>query len=232
MPDNRHLILILSAAWFFCLPLTVSGDYLTPETWQSTSTTFIDGRLKYRQFDVPVAPGIKDTASLTKNLFVSSGENLRDTVMKAPDTMVEIYDTGIVGNFVQYKGMVSSNWDYSKLAAGDFTDAKEAYASEGNWGILQSTYYVLKGSSRVVWAVAILNSGEALYQIGKATGQTAYYLLRYPVTAVAEAVAAPVVLVGGTAWSSAASVVTTGWALPVTATIDGVHYAGESVWPE
>jgi hypothetical protein len=224
--------LLLPALLFLCQPLSVYADYLTPETWDATQTSFVDGRLKYRQFDLPIAPGIKDTASLTKNLFVDSGENLRDTVVKAPDTIAVIYDSGIVGNFIQYKGMVSSNWDYSKLALGDFSDAREAYSREGNWGILQSTYYVLKGSSRVVWAVAILNSSEALYQIGKATGQTIYYLLRYPVTGIAEAVSAPVILVGGTVWSTTASGVTTGWALPVTATIDGVHYAGESVWPK
>lgn len=80
--------------------------------------------------------------------------------------------------------------------------------------------------------MAILNSGEALYQMAKAVGQTAYYLVRYPVTGVVEVVAAPVVLVGGTAWSTVAAGVTTGWALPVTATIDGVTYVGESVWPK
>jgi hypothetical protein len=91
---------------------------------------------------------------------------------------------------------------------------------------------MLKGTSRVVWAVAILNSGEALYQMVKAVGQTAYYLVRYPVTGVVEVAAAPVVLIGGTAWSTAAAGVTTGWALPVTATIDGVKYVGEGVWPK
>ncbi len=134
--------------------------------------------------------------------------------------------------FLQYQGMVSANWAFSKLASGDFSDAKEAYVREGNWGIIQSGYYVLKGSSRVVWAVALLNSGEALYQIAKATGQTVYYLVRYPVTGAVEVAAAPVVLVGGTAWSTTASGVTTGWALPVTATLDGVKYVGEGVWPK
>lgn len=226
----RHLIILLP--WLLCSPLTAYGDYLTPETWDATSNTFTDGRLKYRRFNIPVAPGIKDSASASKFLLINSGENFRDTVVKAPDTLVTIYDSGIVGNFVQYKGMVSDNWNYAKLSRGDFSDAGDAYIREGNWGILQSTYYVLKGSSRVVWAVAILNSGEALYQMAKAVGQTAYYLVRYPVTGVVEVAAAPVVLVGGTAWSTVAAGVTTGWALPVTATIDGAKYVGESVWPE
>jgi hypothetical protein len=218
------LLLLLSS------PFTAYADYLTPETWDSTANTFTDGRLKYRQFDFPVAPGVKDSASASKFLIIDSGENFRDTVVKAPETLVTIYESGIVGNFVQYKGMVSDNWSFAKLSKGDFSDAKEAYVSEGNWGIIQSTYYVLKGSSRVVWAVAILNSGEALYQMVKAVGQTAYCLVRYPVTGVVEVAAAPVVLVGGTAWSTAAAGVTTGWALPVTATIDGVKYVGEGVW--
>lgn len=224
----RHLLFLLP--WFACSPFTVYGDYLTPETWDATSNTFTDGRLKYRQFNIPVAPGIKNSAAASKYLLIDSGENLRDTVVKAPDTLVTIYDSGIVGNFVQYKGMVSDNWNYAKLSQGDFFDAGAAYVREGNWGILQSTYYVLKGSSRVVWAVAILNSGEALYQMAKAVGQTAYYLVRYPVTGVVEVAAAPLVLVGGTVWSTAAAGVTTGWALPVTATIDGVKYVGEGVW--
>jgi len=228
LKKTRHYLLLLLL--FVCFPFNAFGDYLTPETWDATTTTFTDGRLKYRQFNIPIAPGIKDTASASKYLLVNSGENLRDTFVKAPEILVTIYDSGIVGNFVQYKGMVSSNWDYSKLALGDFSDAKEAYVREGNWGIIQSTYYVLKGSSRVVWAVAILNSGEALYQIVKATGETVYYLVRYPVTGVVEVAATPVVLVGGTVWSTAASGVTTGWALPVTATIDGVKYVGEGVW--
>jgi len=232
MLSETRWLLLIPALLLLCLPLNAVADYLTPETWDATQTSFVDGRLKYRQFDFPIAPGIKDTAHLTKELFADSGENLLNTVVKAPDTIGVIYDTGIVGNFIQYKGMVSSNWNYSKLAAGDFSDAREAYSREGNWGLLQSAYYVLKGSSRVVWAVALLNSGEAVYQIGKATGQTVYYLLRYPVTGIFEAASAPVVLVGGTAWSTAASGVTTGWALPVTATIDGVHYVGESVWPK
>jgi hypothetical protein len=224
----RYLIFFLP--WIACFPLTVYGDYLTPETWDATSNTFTDGRLKYREFNVPVAPGINDSVSASKYLIIDSGENFRDTVVKAPDTLAIIYDSGIVGNFVQYKGMVSDNWNYAKLSQGDFSDAMESYAREGNWGILQSTYYVLKGSSRVVWAVAILNSGEALYQMAKAVGQTAYYLVRYPVTGAVEVAAAPVVLVGGTAWSTAAAGVTTGWALPVTATIDGVKYLGEGAW--
>ncbi|NTV48689.1 MAG: hypothetical protein HGB32_03025 [Geobacteraceae bacterium] len=226
----RYTLFILS--WFACSHGTAYGDFLTPEAWDSTSNTFTEGRLKYRQFNIPVAPGIKDSASASKYLLIDSGENFLDTVVKAPDTMVTIYVSGIVGNFVQYKGMVSDNWNFAKLSQGDFSDAAEAYALEGNWGIIQSTYYVLKGSSRVVWAVAILNSGEALFQMAKAVGQTAYYLVRYPVTGVIEVAAAPVVLVGGTAWSTAAAGVTTGWALPVTATIDGVKYVGESVWPK
>ena len=145
----RHLLFFLP--WLVCAPFTAYADYLTPETWDATSNTFTDGRLKYRQLNIAVAPGIKDSASASKYLLISSGENLRDTVVKAPDTLVTIYDSGIVGNFVQYKGMVSNNWNYAKLAQGDFSDAKEAYVREGNWGILQSAYYVLKGSSRVVW---------------------------------------------------------------------------------
>jgi hypothetical protein len=227
---KKRLHYLLPLLWLASLPLNASGDYLTPETWDATATTFTDGRLKYRQFDFPVAPGIKDTATASKDLIVDSGANLRDTIVKAPETMVVIYDSGIVDNFLQYKGMVAANWAFSKLASGDFSDAKDAYVREGNWGIIQSSYYVLKGSSRVVWAVALLNSGEAIYQIVKATGETVYYLVRYPVTGVVEVAAAPVVLVGGTAWSTAASGVTTGWALPVTATIDGVKYLGEGVW--
>ncbi len=215
-----------------CLPAFAWGDYLTPETWDATSNTFMDGRLRYRDIDIPVAPGMEDTTELTGDLLVGSGENLRDTVVKAPETLSTIYQTGIVGNVVEYQGMVSDNWTYAKLARFDFRDARATYAREGNWGILQSAYYLLKGSCRFVWAVAILNSGEAVYQICKATGQTTYYLLRYPVTGVAEAVAAPVVLVGGAAWSTTASAVTTGWALPLTATVDGVHYAGASLWAE
>lgn len=226
----RNIILCLP--FLACLTLDASGANLTPEAWDATTTTFTDGRLKYRQFDFPVAPGIKDSASASKFLLVDSGENLCNTVVKAPETLVTIYDSGIVGNFVQYKGMVSSNWNYAKLAQGDFSDARDAYVREGNWGILQSAYYVLKGSSRAVWAVALLNSGEALYQMGKAVGQTAYYLVRYPVTGVVEVAAAPVVLVGGTVWSTAASCVTTGWALPITAAIDGVKYVGVGAWSE
>jgi hypothetical protein len=121
-------------------PFAAYCDYLTPETWDSTAHTFTNGRLKYRQFDFPVAPGVKDSASASKFLLIDSGENLRDTVVKAPDTLVTIYDSGIVGNFVQYKGMVSDNWSFAKLSKGDFSDAKAAYVTEGNWGILQSTY--------------------------------------------------------------------------------------------
>lgn len=226
----RYVVLFLPMA--VCLPHTALGDYLTPETWDATATTFVDGRLKYRSFDITVAPGVKASASVSKNLIVDSGANFRDTVMKAPDTLITIYDTGIVGNLVQYKGMVSDNWNYAKLVSGDFSDARKAYVNEGNWGVLQSAYYVLKGSSRVIWALAILNSGEALYQIVKATGQTVYYLGRFPVTGALEVAAAPVVLVGGTAWSTAASGITTGWALPFTATIDGVKFVGEGVWPK
>lgn len=231
MLNNLHLILLFSLG-LLSLPIYAFGDYLTPETWDATTATFTDGRLKYRRFNIPVAPGINDSASASKFLFINSGENLRDTVVRAPETAAVIYHSGIVGNFVQYKGMVSDNWSYAKLAQGDFSDAREAYIAEGNWGILQSAYYALKGSSRFVWAVAILNSGEALYQVVKATGQTVYYLVRYPVTGIVEVAAAPVVLVGGTVWSTAASGVTTGWALPITATIDGVQYVGESVWPD
>jgi len=227
---KKLLPLLFFLPWFVCVPFTAYGDYITPETWDATCNTLTDGRLKYRQFNLPIAPGVNDSAAASKYLLIDSGENLRDTIIKAPDTLVTIYDSGIVGNFVQYKVMVADNWDYAKLSRVDFADAWEAYAREGNWGILQSTYYVLKGSSRVVWAVAILNSGEALYQMAKAVGQTAYYLVRYPVTGVVEAAAAPVVLVGGTAWSTAAACVTTGWALPVTATIDGAKYVGEGVW--
>lgn len=229
MKKLRHLLFFLP---WLCSPFTAHGDYLTPEAWDVTSNTFTDGRLKYRQFDIPVAPGVTESASVSKDLVIDSGKNLRDTVIKFPDTLVTIYDSGIVGNFVQYKGMVSDNWNYAKLSQGDFSDAKEAYVREGNWGILQSTYYILKGTSRTIWAVGILNSAEALFQMAKAVGQTAYYLVRYPVTGVVEVAAAPIVLVGGTAWSTVAAGVTTGWALPVTTTIDGVLFVGESVWPK
>lgn len=229
---NKHTLFHMLAAWFLCLPLNVYGDYLTPEAWDATVRTFTDGRLDYHQINCGIAPGIEDTVDETKNLFVKSGENFRDTVFKAPHTFGVIYNTGILGNIIQYQNMVASNWNYSKLALVDFSAARDAYVIEGNWGIIQSTYYVLKGSSRVVWAIAILNSGQALYQIVKATGETIYYLLRYPVSGIAEMVAAPVVMVGGTAWSIGAAVITTGWALPITATIDAVHYTGESVWPE
>lgn len=224
-------ILIFILAGIFCWPAYVQGGNLTPEVWDATKTTLVDGRLKYRRFDVLIAPGIKDTAHVSKDLGVDALKDLRDTVMKSPDTFMLIYDTGILQNCVQYKGMLTDNWNYSKLSLDDFSDAREAYIEEGNWGILQSTYYVLKGTSRVVWALAILNSGEALFQIGKAGAQTVYYLLRYPVSGLAEGVASPVVLVGGSVWSLGASGVTTGWALPFTATIDAVHYAGDSVWP-
>src|SRR6266540_4035229 len=116
LKKTRHYLLLLLL--FVCFPFNAFGDYLTPETWDATTTTFTDGRLKYRQFNIPIAPGIKDTANASKYLLVNSGENLRDTFVKAPEILVTIYDSGIVGNFVQYKGMVSSNWDYSKLALG------------------------------------------------------------------------------------------------------------------
>jgi len=225
-------LLLLFSLFLACFPRAVFADYLTPETWDATVNTLTDGQLRYRRVDIPVAPGIRDSAATSRYLLVDSGKNFRDTVVKAPDTLATIYDSGIVGNFVQYKGMVADNWDFAKLAAGDFTDARNAYAREGNWGILQSTYYVLKGTSRAVWALAILNSGEAVYQITKAVGQTVYYLVHYPVTGTVELAAAPVVLVGGSAWSTAAAGVTTGWALPVTATVDGVKYVGGGKWSE
>ena len=226
LKKSHSLRIIIPLLVLLALPLAAHADYLTPETWEATGTTFMDGRLKYRTIDVPVAPGVRNSTSASKELLLDSGRNFRDTVTKAPDTLNTIYESGLIGNFVQYKGMVSDNWNYAKLSKGDFSDAGEAYAKEGNWGILQSTYYVLKGSSRAVWAVALLNSGEAVYQTVKAIGQSAYYLVRYPVLGTVEVVAAPVALVGGTAWSAAAAGVTTGWALPVTATIDGVKYIG------
>jgi hypothetical protein len=84
----------------------------------------------------------------------------------------------------------------------------------------------------VVWALAILNSGEAVWKIVQAGGETVYYLLRYPVGGVLKTAAAPVVLVGGTAWSTIASLVTTGWALPFTAVYDTFGFAGGFLWPE
>lgn len=123
--------------------------------------------------------------------------------------------------------MLNENWNYSKLSLDDFADAKTIYIQEGNWGLLQSSYYVLKGTSRAVWALAILNSGEALYQIGKACSQTMYYLFRYPVAGIFQGALAPVVFVGGSACSFVACSVTTGWALPFVVPIDAVTSAGD-----
>ncbi len=218
---------VILALMLLFLTAEVQAGILTSEVWESTKTTFVDGRLVYRRFNVVVAPGIKDTAQLTKRLCIGSMEDFRDTVMKSPETFVIIYDTGIIQNFVQYKGMLNENWNYSKLSLDDFADAKTIYIQEGNWGLLQSAYYVLKGSSRAVWALAILNSGEALYQIGKAGSQTMYYLFRYPVAGIFQGAATPVVFVGGSAWSFVACGVTTGWALPFVVPIDAVMSVGD-----
>ena len=226
---SRLLLIFLAIAG---LPLSAPAEPLTPEVWNATRTTFVDGRLKYRQFDVVIAPGMEDTLEATGDLGAGSLADLRDTVMKSPTTFKRIYKTGIVQNCVQYRGMMAKNWNYSKLSLDDYADARDIYIKEGNWGLLQSAYYLLKGTSRVVWALAILNSGEALYQIGKAGAQTVYYLLRYPVCGVAKGVATPVVFVGGSAWSLGASAITTGWALPFTAVVDSACYAGDAVWPD
>ena len=214
------------------IPLTAPGESLTGEVWNATRGTFVEGELRYRRFDVTIAPGMGNTLKTSRELGVGSLEDLRDTVVKSPETLKIIYKTGILQNCAQYKALLVKNWNYSKLSLSDFADARDVYLREGNWGILQSVYYGLKGTCRVVWALAILNSGEALYQIGKAGTQTVYYLVRYPVSGIAKGVATPVVFAGGSTWSLGASAITTGWALPVTATIDAACYAGDAVWPD
>ena len=110
MPGKRCRLLLLQALLLLCLPSIVHADYLTPETWDATRTSVLDGRLQYRTFAAPVDPGMNGTAGMTKKLLVDSGCDLRDTVYKAPETVAAIYDTGIVGNFLQYRGMVVANW--------------------------------------------------------------------------------------------------------------------------
>ncbi len=208
------------------------GMYATPPVWQATKTTFVDGHLIYKDINSNIAPGVKGTANVSWDLTVNAGEDFRDTVIKFPDTCIIIYESGLIQNYLKYKIMFGDNWQFAKLSADDFADAAHIYASEGNWGILQTGYYCLKGTSRVVWALAIMNSGQAVYKIVKAGGETVYYLLRYPVGGVLKAAASPVVLVGGTAWSAIASLVTTGWALPFTFVFDTFMFAGGIVWSE
>lgn len=175
---------------------------------------------------------MKNTGGASWDLTKSAGRDYRDTVMKFPDTAKTIYESGLIQNYLEYRIMAGENWQFAKLSAGDFADAGHIYVTEGNWGLLQTGYYCLKGTSRVVWALAILNSGEAVWKIVQAGGETVYYLLRYPVGGVIKTAAAPVVLVGGTAWSTIASLVTTGWALPFTAVYDTLGFAGGLLWRE
>jgi hypothetical protein len=223
-----------------CIPVSAEeaghpnapSKYATPPVWQATKTTFVDGRLIYKAINSTIAPGVKKSADVSWDLAVNSGKNFRDTVMKFPDTCKTIYASGLIQNYLEYKIMFGDNWQFAKLSADDFADAGHIYAQEGNWGILQTGYYCLKGTSRVVWALAIMNSGQAVYKIVKAGGETVYYLLRYPVGGALKAAASPVILVGGTAWSTIASLVTTGWALPFTAVFDTFMFAGGVVWSE
>ncbi len=200
--------------------------------WRATATTFMDGRLIYKDVNTRISPGIKSTTNFSRDLLVSAGNNFQDTVIRFPDTCKTIYDSGLIRNYMEYKIMVGDNWRFARLSANDFADAGRVYAAEGNWGLLQTGYYGLKGTSRVVWALAILNSGEAVYKILQAGGETVYYLLRYPVGGTLKTAGAPVVFVLGTVGSTVVSVVTTGWALPFAAVYDGLVFTGGAVWPE
>jgi len=228
----KNITILISIIFLFAARNNLYAEYLTPPVWQTTEKTFLDGRLIYKDINAEIAPGCKNTVSLTKELIVWSYEDIRDTFLKSPEIFEEIYKSGLVQNYVEYKKMVSDNWDFSKLSLNDFAEAKEAYVKEGNWGILQTAYYSLKGSVRVIWALGILNSAEALYKVGSACVQTVYYVFRYPVKGTVEAVAAPIVFVGGTVWSTGATVVTTGWALPLTLTADAGILVKETICGE
>lgn len=208
------------------------GLYATPPVWRATGTVVMDGRLIYKDIDIRIAPGMTGTMDLSWNLTKGAGRCYKNTVVKFPDTAKTIYHSGLVQNYLEYKIMAGKNWQFAKLSADDFSDAGRMYALEGNWGLLQTGYYCLKGTSRVVWALAILNSGEAVWKIVQAGGETVYYLLRYPVGGILQTAGAPLVLGGGTAWTTVAAVVTTGWALPFTAAADAFRWTGRGLWAE
>lgn len=205
------------------------AEYLSPPVWKATKRTLLEGKLVYKGESHRVAPGLKPTFKATNNFIVWSAKDIFNTFYKSPEVLKTVYNSGLVENFIDYKKMVSNNWKYSKLSSKDFSQAKEAYIREGNWGIFQTLYYSLKGTSRIIWSLAILNSAEAVYKIGEAGVETVYYVLRYPVKGTFEGVSAPVVFVVGSVWSTSASLVTTGWGLPFTGIADTGIFVKESL---
>lgn len=206
------------------------AEYLSPPVWKATKRTLLEGELAYQGKIHWIAPGLELTFGVTGDLLMDSGTDIFNTFYRSPGILKTIYYSGLVGNFLDYRDMVSNNWNQSKLSLQDFYRAKEAYIQEGNWGIFPVLYHSFKGASRTVWFLVVLNSSEAVYKIVEAGVETVYYLLRYPVQGVLEGVLATLVLVGGSAWSGVASLTTTAWGLPFTAIADVGIFMKDRLW--
>lgn len=213
----------MSIFWLIAL-LTASGAHATSSTkevWNAAKGNFLTGRLVYRDIRWTTGPGgEKEALDTTWDLLKNSGRDYRDTVLKAPDTAKDIYKSAVIQSYTDYTDMASDNWSSSKKSLADFRAVRQSYVEEGNWGLMQCTYYTVKGSSRVLWALGILNSSEALYSIGKTTVKNAYYVTRYPVGGTLKLALAPVAFVGGTVWAVTTTAVTAGWALPFAVIVD------------
>lgn len=221
---------VFSGLFTLAILIVECHGYTTPAIWAATEESFLSGDLKYKRFDAAIAPGFAATARWSRKTAVGALTDFRDTIWKSPDVMKTIYHSGLIENYLEYKVLFFNNWEYSKLSLSDFQDARNAYGLEGNWAVLHVLYYSLKGTSRVVWAIAILNSTEAVYKMGQAVVETQYYLLRYPVGGAIKTVAAPIAFTGGSLWSGMASFITTGWALPFSLTLDSCSGIGNLIW--
>lgn len=213
-------LFVIGIAYFMITQSALSGS-LTREVWDATKGNFLTGELDYGDIHWSTGPGGEyEAMHCSWELLKDSGCDYRDMVLKAPETVKNIYDLGIVQSYLNYESMVGDNWRFAKLSRNDFNAACQSYIEEGNWGLLQSSYYCLKGCSRTLWALGILNSAEGLYSIGRVGVLTTYYVVKYPVGGTLKMVLSPVVFVGGTVWSFTTSLFTTGWALPIAPIID------------
>ena len=213
---NRFVIGVM----FLLIANSGLGDSATKKVWDATSGNFITGELTYGDIHWTTGPGESVTLRSAQDLLRGAREDYRDMIFEAPTVWKNIYDLGIIQSYLNHQSMMGENWKLAKLSIKDFEAAHRSYAEEGNWAVLQCGYYYLKGSSRTLWALGVLNSAETMYSASRVVVLTGYFIVERPVRGTVQLAAAPLVAAGGTAWGLVTSVATAGWALPFAVIAD------------